>query len=334
MKQDEFKKGEILIYQTKEGPNLEVRLEENTVWLTLNQIASLFEVQKAAVSKHIKNIFNSNELDPSSTVSKMETVQLEGDRWVKRTLTYYNLDMIISVGYRVNSKRATQFRIWATKVLREHIIKGYTINENRLLQAQNHIKELQETISFFQEKVKNEILVGQEQEILNLLSHYSKTLELLERYDKAKVPLIQKTKSTYILTYEDANEVINQIKKELIYKNEASELFGKEVGDKFKGILGNIYQTFSGNELYPSLEEKAAHLLYFIIKDHPFVDGNKRIASFRFIYFLNKNNFLYRNSGEKKINDNALTTLALLIAVSDPKDKDRIIRIITNLIAV
>jgi len=334
MKQDEFKKGEILIYQTKEGPNLEVRLEENTVWLTLNQIASLFEVQKAAVSKHIKNIFNSNELDPSSTVSKMETVQLEGDRWVKRTLTYYNLDMIISVGYRVNSKRATQFRIWATKVLREHIIKGYTINENRLLQAQNHIKELQETISFFQEKVKNEILVGQEQEILNLLSHYSKTLELLERYDKAKVPLIQKTKSTYILTYEDANEVINQIKKELIYKNEASELFGKEVGDKFKGILGNIYQTFSGNELYPSLEEKAAHLLYFIIKDHPFVDGNKRIASFLFIYFLNKNNFLYRNSGEKKINDNALTTLALLIAVSDPKDKDRLIKIITNLIAV
>lgn len=334
MKQDEFKKGEILIYQTKDGPNLEVRLENETVWLTLNQIASLFDVQKAAVSKHIKNIFNSNELKPSSTVSKMETVQLEGNRWIKRTLTYYNLDMIISVGYRVNSQRATQFRIWATKVLREHILKGYTINENRLLQAQNHLKELQETISFFQEKVKNEILAGQEQEILNLLSHYSKTLELLERYDKAKIPLIQKTKSIYILTYEDANEVINQIKKELISKNEASELFGKEVGDKFKGILGNIYQTFSGNELYPSLEEKAAHLLYFIIKDHPFVDGNKRIASFLFIYFLDKNNFLYRASGERKINDNALTTLALLIAISDPKDKDRIIRIITNLIAV
>lgn len=337
MKQDEFKKGKILIYQTKDGPNLEVRLEAETIWLTQEQIALLFGTQRPAITKHLKNIFDSGELDEKVVSSILEHTTkhgaLKGKTQTKK-VKYYNLDAIISVGYRVNSQRATQFRIWATKVLREHILKGYTINENRLLQAQNHLKELQETISFFQEKVKNEILAGQEQEILNLLSHYSKTLSLLEKYDKEKIPLIQKTKSTYILTYEDANEVINQIKKELISKNEASELFGKEVGDKFKGILGNIYQTFSGNELYPSLEEKAAHLLYFIIKDHPFVDGNKRIASFLFIYFLDKNNFLYRVSGERKINDNALTTLALLIAISDPKDKDRIIRIITNLIAV
>jgi death-on-curing family protein len=326
-------KGEIVIYKSKEGPKLEVRLEEDNIWLTLNQIASLFDVQKAAISKHIKNIFNSGELNPDSTVSKMETVQIEGDRRIKRTLTYFSLDMIISVGYRVNSKRATQFRIWATKTLKEHLVKGYTINEKRLLQTRNQLKELQETITFLQDKSKNQLLKGQEQEILNLLANYSKTLTLLEQYDKEKLSLIKKTKSQFVLKYEDAINVIGKIKKELIAKREASDLFGKENSNRFKGILGSIYQTFDKKELYPSLEEKAAHLLYFIIKDHPFVDGNKRIASFLFVYFLDKNNFLYRKTGEKKINDNALTTLALLIAISDPKDKDRIIKIITNLIA-
>ena len=172
MKQEDFNKGEILIYKSKEGPKLEVRLEEETIWLTLNQIASLFDVQKAAISKHIKNIFNSGELDLDSTVSKMETVQIEGNRRIKRILTYFNLDMIISIGYRVNSQKATQFRIWATKTLKEHLIKGYTINEKRLLQTQSHLKELQETISFLQDKSKNELLAGQEQEILNLLTIY------------------------------------------------------------------------------------------------------------------------------------------------------------------
>lgn len=274
------KSNEIVIYQTKEGPKIEVHLKRDTVWLTLNQIASLFDVQKAAISKHIKNIFISNELDERSTVSKMETVQIEGERRIKRTLTYYNLDMIISVGYRVNSKRATQFRIWATKTLKQHLVKGYTINEIRLLQEQNKIKDLQETISFLKEKSKQEILIGQEQEILNLLSDYSRTLTLLEQFDKAKVSLVKKTKSRFELKYEDSVNVINEIKKKLLHKKEASNLFGQESDGKFKGILGSIYQTFAGKELYSSLEEKAAHLLYFTIKDHPFVDGNKRIASF------------------------------------------------------
>ena len=334
MKPNKLPEGEIVIYKSKDGPKLEVRLEEETVWLTLNQIASLFDVQKAAISKHIKNIFKSGELDPDSTVSKMETVQIEGNRRIRRILTYFNLDMIISVGYRVNSKRATQFRIWATKTLKEHLVKGYTINERRLLQAQSHLKELQETISFLQDKSKNELLAGQEQEILNLLTNYSKTLSLLEQYDKEKLSLIKKSKDSFVLKYEDAINIISKVKKELIAKKEASDLFGQENSNRFKAILGSIYQTFDKKELYPSLEEKAAHLLYFIIKDHPFVDGNKRIASFLFVYFLDKNNFLYRKSGEKKINDNALTTLALLIAISDPKDKDRIIKIITNLIAI
>jgi len=333
MKQKEIKKGEIVIYQSKEGPRLDVRLEEETVWLTLNQIAFLFDVQKAAISKHIKNIFSSGELNEKSTVSKMETVQIEGDRHIKRTLTYFNLDMIISVGYRVNSKRATQFRIWATKTLREHLVKGYTINEKRLLQAKNRLYELQSAISFLREKFKNKLLAGQEQEILNLLANYSKTLTLLEQYDKGKLPLIKKKKGEFVLEYKDAEQIIQEIKKDLIAKKEAGDLFGRESGEKFKAILGNVYQTFGKKELYPSLEEKAAHLLYFGIKDHPFVDGNKRIASFLFIYFLDRNNYLYRVSGERKINDNALTTLSLLIAVSSPKEKDILIRVITNLLS-
>lgn len=333
-KTEEIKKGEIIIYKSKNGPSLEVRLKEDSVWLTQNQIAYLFDVQKAAISKHIRNIFQSGELDEKSTVSKMETVQIEGNRKITRELTYYNLDMIISVGYRVNSQKATQFRIWATKTLKDYLIKGYSINEKRLLSVRNNFNELTETIEFLKNKVKHELLAGQEQAILSLLSDYSKSLSLLEQYDKDKISIRKKEKEKYKINYQDALSVIKKIKSELITKKEASQIFGQEQDNNLKAILGNIYQTFEGEELYPSLEEKAAHLLYFIIKDHPFSDGNKRIASFLFIYYLDKNNFLYKKSGERKINDNALTSLALLIAVSDPKDKDKMIKIVTNLLAV
>lgn len=334
MKQQEFKKGEIVIYESKEGPKIDVRINQDTVWLNLNQIALLFDTHKSGISRHINNIYKSRELDRNSTVAKIATVQMEGSRKIERNIEYYNLDMIISVGYRVNSKRATQFRIWATKTLKEHLVKGYTINEKRLLETQNKLNELQQTISFLQEKAKHKLLSGQEQEILNLLANYSRTLTLLEQYDKGKLPLIKKNKGRFVLKEQDAKNVIGKIKKELMAKKEASELFRKEMDEKLTGILGNLYQTFGGREVYPSLEEKAAHLLYFIIKDHPFVDGNKRIASFLFVYFLDKNNFLYRKTGEKKINDNALTALALLIAVSDPKEKEKLIKIITNLLIV
>lgn len=278
----EKKSKEIVIYQTKDGPKLEIHLRGDTVWLTQKQIAILFDTQRPAITKHLNNIFKSGELDKNSVSSILEHTATDGKVYKTQ---FYNLDAIISVGYRVNSKRATQFRIWATKTLKQHLVKGYTINEKRLLQEQNKLKDLQETISFLQEKSRHEILSGQEQEILNLLSNYSKTLTLLEQYDKAKVSLFKKTKSRFELRYEDAVNVINEIKKKLIDKKEASNLFGQESDEKFMGILGSIYQTFAGKELYPSLEEKAAHLLYFIIKDHPFVDGNKRIASFLFIYF-------------------------------------------------
>ena len=331
MSKQEIKKGEIVIYRSPQGPEIQVKLEKDTVWLNAHLIARLFDVGRPAIVKHINNIYKTKELDKKSTCSILEQVAADGKT---RRMNLYNLDMIISVGYRVNSRRATQFRIWATKTLKDHLVKGYTINEKRLLQARNQLQELRGTISFLQEKSKHELLTGQEQEILNLLANYSKTLTLLEQYDKEKLTLIKKTKGKFVLEYKDARRVVQEIKKELSTKKEAGDLFGQESGEKFKAILGNIYQTFGKKELYPSLEEKAAHLLYFIIKDHPFVDGNKRIASFLFIYFLDKSDFLYRKNGEKKINDNALTALALLIAVTDPKEKDKLIKIITNLLVI
>jgi death-on-curing family protein len=333
MKQ-KFKTGKIVIYKSKEGPKLKVRLEEETVWLTQKQMALLFDKSVSTINEHIRNIYKEGELKEESTIRKFRIVQNEGGRRVERDIDFYNLDVIISVGYRVKSFNGTQFRIWATKILKEHLIKGYTINEKRLLQSKNHLQELQNTILFLQEKSKHKLLSGQEQEILGLLANYSKTLTLLEEYDKEKLSMIKKTKDKFVLKYENAIKVIQEIKKELIVKGEASDLFGQENDKKFQAILGSIYQTFDKKELYPSLEEKAAHLLYFIVKDHPFIDGNKRIASFLFIYLLDKNDFLYRKNGEKKINDNALTALTLLIAVSSLKEKDKLIKIITNLVAI
>ena len=332
-----FSKGEIVIYQTsKKEVELRVRLEKETVWLTQAQIALLFGTQRPAITKHLKNIFRSHELDEKVVSSILEHTTKHGaikGKTQTQSVKFYNLDAIISVGYRVSSKRATQFRIWATKILKEHLVKGCTLNEKRLLQSRNQLKELQSAISFLQKKAKHELLTGQEQEILNLLASYSRTLTLLEQYDKGKLSLIKKTRGKFTITYDEVGRIIQEIQKDLISKKEASNLFGQESGDKFKAILGNIYQSFGGKKLYPSLEEKAAHLLYFIIKDHPFIDGNKRIASFLFVYFLDRNDYLYRRSGEKKINDNALTALSLLIAVSDPKEKDVLIKIITNLLS-
>jgi len=327
---DKISKGEIIIYESKDGPNLEVRLEEDSVWLDAHLMAKLFNVNRPAVVKHINNIYRNLELDKNSTCSVLEQVAADGKM---RKMNLYNLDMIISVGYRVNSKRATQFRIWATKTLKDHLVKGYTLNEKQLLSAQNQLNELISAIDFLKEKSVHELLMGQEQEILSLLSDYSKSLSLLEQYDKGKLTLVKKAKEKYEISYEDASTIIQKIKGELISKKEAAQIFGQEIGDGFKAILGNIYQTFGGEDLYPSLEEKAAHLLYFIIKDHPFNDGNKRIGSFLFIYYLDKNGFLFKKSGEKKINDNALATRALLIAISNPKEKDKMIKIITNLIS-
>lgn len=325
-KNNNFQKGEIAIYRTKQGPEIRVKLKRETVWLKQEGIAKLFNRERSVVTKHINNIFSDKEVDKKSNVQFLHVAN--SDKPVK----FYSLDVILAVGYRVNSARAIHFRKWATNVLKRYLIEGYAINKDRLLQAKNKFRELQATISFLQEKSKAKLLSGQEKEILNLLASYSKTLKLLNQYDEKKIKLIKKSKAEFILKYEQARRVIREIKKELAIKKQASDLFGQENNKKLAAILGNIYQTFQDEELYKSLEEKASHLLYFIIKDHPFVDGNKRIASFLFIYFLDKNNFLYQESGERKINDNALTALTLLLAVSNPKDKKILVKIITNLL--
>jgi death-on-curing family protein len=327
----EIKKGEIIIYKILDKKiQVNVSLDKETIWLDAHQIAKIFDVNRPAIVKHINNIYKTAELEQNSTCSILEQVARDGRM---RKMNIYNLDMILSVGYRVNSKQATQFRIWATKTLKDHLVQGFTINEKRILEAKEKFKELQSSILFLQEKAKHELLAGQEQEILSLLADYSKTLSLLEQYDTEKVALQKNGKGKFILDYENTVKVISQIKNDLVTKKEAGEFFGQENSDKIKAILGNILQTFDRKELYPSIEEKASHLLYFIIKDHPFVDGNKRIASFLFVYYLDKNNYLYKDNNEKKINDNALTALSLLIAVSDRNEKDKLVKIITNLLS-
>lgn len=324
-------KNSIIIYQSsKHEVELKVRFEKETVWLSLNQIADLFGRDKSVISRHLRNIFKEEELSKNSVVAKIATTAADGKIY---QVEFYNLDAILSVGYRVNSQRATQFRIWATKILKHYLIQGYAINENRLLQVKEKFYELQNTIAFLRKKSKAKLFKGQEKEILNLLADYARTLSILEQYDKNKLKSIKGAKSKFIFRYEECLSVIAEIKKELMVKKEAGDIFGQEVDRKLESIIKNLCQTFGKKELYQSIEAKAAHLLYLTIKDHPFIDGNKRIGSFLFIYFLDKNNYLYRKIGEKKINDNGLAALALLIAESDPKDKGVLIKIISNFLA-
>jgi len=317
----------IEIFQSSNGEiKFKGDVSSETLWATQKQIAQLFGTKIPAINKHIKNILDEEELT-FSTISKMETVQTEGNRKVKRVIEFYNLDMMIAIGYRVNSKMATQFRKWATSVLKKYLMDGYAINEKKITQTKEILKNLKQTINLLTNKH-----VGEDREILHLLNTYTKTLSLLEHYDKSSIDDFEGKTSSYHLTYEDAKSVLSQIKKELMKKGEATELFANEKADEFPGIIGNLYQTFGGVELYPSIEDKAANLLYLIIKDHPFSDGNKRSASFLFIYFLDKCDYLYKENGEKKINENALVTLTLLVASSDPREKDILIKLIKHLI--
>ncbi len=317
----------IEIFQSANG-EIEFKGDVNseTLWATQKQLAQLFGTKVPAINKHIKNIIDENELT-IATISKMETVQLEGTREVKRQIEFYDLDMIIAIGYRVNSKMATNFRKWATNVLKKYLVDGYAINEKKITQTKDILNNLKQTINLL---TNNDI--GEEKEILNLLNSYTKTLSLLESYDKSSIDDFDGKSSAYYLTYEEAISVLAQVKSTLIKKGEATKLFANEKADEFAGIIGNLYQTFGGVELYPSIEDKASNLLYFIIKDHPFNDGNKRSAAFLFIYFLDKCKYLYKENGEKKINENALVTLTLLVASSNPKEKDILVKLIKHLI--
>ena len=328
---DTHKFGEIIIYKTPQNNvELKVKLDNETVWLSLDQISHLFNRDKSVISRHINNIFTEKELNRNSVVANYATTAIDGKTY---NVDYYNLDAIISVGYRVNSQRATYFRVWATKVLKQYLVKGYIINEKLLLEAKNKFNELKEAVLFLQKQSKKELLHGQEAEILNLLADYSKTLTILNQYDKGELESQKGEKTKFVLKYKDCQNIISELRDKLIVEKEAGDFFGQEKNENLDGIINGLYQTFDRKELYPTIEDKASNLLYLIIKDHPLVDGNKRSAAFLFVYFLDKTNYLFKKSGERKINDNALVALTLLIAESNPKDKDVMIKIIKNLIA-
>ncbi|WP_228282990.1 virulence protein RhuM/Fic/DOC family protein [Aliarcobacter cryaerophilus] len=326
----EIMETKIVIYEDVNGEiKLDVSLENDTLWLSQKQLEVLFDRDKSVISRHIKNIFKDEELDKNSVVAKNATTATDGKIY---QVEYYNLDMIISLGYRVNSKRATSFRVWATKILKDYIINGYSINNKRL--QQKGLKELNETISLLKDTISNaQIELNEAKGLLDVILNYSRTWTLLQGYDEdsLKINFVAK-EAKFILDSDEAKNYIAQLKDELIKKGEATELFGREKAGEFEGILRNIYQTFGGVDLLESVEEKAANLLYYIIKGHPFNDGNKRIGAFMFILFLSKNNMLYKSNGELKINDNALVALSLMTAKSDPKQKDTIINLIVNIL--
>lgn len=321
----------ILIYQTENGtPRTEVVLQNESVWLTQNQLSELFGTQRPAITKHLKNIFDNHELDENSVCSILERTADDGKRYKTK---FYNLDAIIAIGYRVNSKQATQFRIWATNVLKEYLIQGYTLDRSRLQKQTQQIKELEKTLRLFQQVQTESLKESEASGLLSVLTNYTHSFVLLNQYDTGNFPKDElNTNVTYVVEYQTAIKAIEDLKKKLIEEQQATELFGRPKDNSFEGILGNIIQSFAGEYLYPSIEEQAAHLLYFIIKNHPFSDGNKRIGAFMFIWFLQLNQHHLKRNGDVKINDNALVAIALLVAQSDPSQKDIMIQLIINLI--
>ncbi len=323
--------GHIIIYTRKDGKaGLEVTFQDESVWLTQEQISKLFGTERSVITKHIRNIFLSKELDEKSNVQKMHITG--SDKPVK----YYHLNVIISVGYRTNSRQATQFRVWATSILRDHLVRGFTINERRLKEAQNlKLKELERTIGLLQGVIqKKELESSEARGLLSVITDYTNSWILLQRYDEGVLePYRGRVRGISMIASEEAQGAIRALRDHLARKEAVSDIFGVErSAGNIGGILSQLSQSFDGRELYPSIEEKAAHLLYFAVKNHPFVDGNKRIASLLFIFFLSKNQYLHRKNGERKINDNALVALALLIAESKSTEKDVMVSLVTNLL--
>ena len=331
MKKDLNSKGEFLLYKAEDNSiAIDVKLKEESVWLTQKQMAQLFDKDSDTVGLHIRNIYNERELENKSTAEYFSVVQLEGKRRITRSIQHYNLDVIISVGYRVNSKRGTQFRIWANRILKDYLVKGYALNNKRLKEQSQHIKELERTLEIFK-KVAEAYPIQKDEfsGILQVVSDYAHALNLLDDYDYQRMKIKATTKQTeFRIEYESAKKIIRKLKQQF----STSRFFGKEKDESFKSSLETIYQTFGSKDLYPSVEEKAANLLYFIIKNHSFVDGNKRIAAAIFLWFMNENKLLYRNDSSKRIADNALVALCLLIAESDPKEHSMIVKVLVNLI--
>jgi len=316
------RRGEIVLFKAANGGSaIEVRLEGNTVWLNLNQISELFKRDKSVVSRHLRNLFKEKELDRKSVVAFFATTGADGKHY---QVKYFDLDAIISVGYRVNSKRGTQFRIWATTVLRDHLVKGYTANERRL-------KELKQSLQLVEHVLdRQEVTSDEAKALLRVVTDYSYALDLLDDYDHQRVPAapVQPGPAKGI-SYEEALSIIERLRE----KFGGSDLFGREKDRSLHSSLNAVMQTFDGKDVYPGLEEKAANLLYFLVKNHSFVDGNKRIAAAFFLWFMEKNGLLYRPDGAKIMADTTLVAVALMIAESSPREKEPIIRIVVNLIS-
>lgn len=318
--------GEVILFQAEDGKTrLEVQLDHETVWLTQDQMAKLFERERSVVTKHLRNVFREGELDELAVCAKYAHTAGDGKTYQAQI---YNLDVIISVGYRVKSTRGTQFRQWATRVLRDHLVKGYTIHEQRLRDETAKFRELQQTVDLLARTLTTQQLVTETgQDVLRVINDYAYALATLDRYDHGTLAVDGTTaKSLRVIDYEEGISLVKAM------KGEFDGLFGIEKDQGFKSALGTIYQTFDGKELYPSVEEKAANLLYFVVKNHAFSDGNKRIAAALFIYFLAGNAILYRPDGSKRLADNALVALTLLIAESRPEEKETIVKVIVNLI--
>ena len=330
--ENQFQKGEIIIYTSDDGSiSLDTKLENDTIWLTQKQMAELFNVKTPAINKHLNNIYNEGELDKNSTVSILETTAKHGaikDKTQKSTTQFYNLDAVISVGYRVNSSRATQFRIWATNTLREYLTKGYVINEKMLKDQQCKIQTLQSTVSLLTRSIQNQIsTVDQAQDVANILDNFAKGLDLLDNFDHKTLDTKGVTqKEAVVISESEFLKVIDKMKSEF-----ASDVFANPKDGSFASSVNQIYQTFGGNDCYPTLEEKAAMLLYLITKNHSFSDGNKRIAASCFLYFLNKNNMLYKNN-LPIIDNGTLFALTLLIAESKPEEMEIMKQIVVSVL--
>ena len=326
---------QIEIYKAAEGEIVfDIDTEEETIWATQNQIAKLFGATQQNIANHLKNVYADGELDEKRTAKKSFVVREEGTRQVRREINLYNLDAIISVGYRVNSKKATDFRVWSTKVLHNYLVKGVAVNERKLKSLDSkRLKEVESMMGVVRRLITRYSLdAGEANGVLEVISRYSTSFQTLEEYDNGFIDLSglnDKTKKKEKrLTPDLCLDVIAGLKKSV----KGSDLFGKPRSDAFRGSLENIYQSYDGKDLYPTVSEKAAHLLYFIIKDHPFYDGNKRIGALLFIVFLTMNDQHLTKNGETKISDRALTALALLIAESEPSEKELVTSLIRKLL--
>ena len=320
---------QIIIYQTEDGQTqIDVRMENETVWLTQAQMAELFEKTPQNITMHIGNAYKEGELEKESTCKEYLQVQQEGKRKVSRMVKYYDLDVIISVGYRVKSKRGTAFRIWARKVLKQYIIKGYAVNERM---RKEQIGELRQLVGMLGRTIQSKPLLSNDETnaLFEVVTDYTYALDTLDNYDYERLTINKTTKEEpFHATYENAMEAVDGLRE----KFGGSVLFGNEKDDSFKSSIGQIYQTFGGEELYPSVEEKAAMLLYLVTKNHSFSDGNKRIAATLFLWFLNNNHILYHPDGSKRIADSTLVALTLMIAESRTEEKDVMVKVVVNLI--